>query len=182
MRRLIPLLVAMLALTGLAACGSTDSSTSGSAHNDADVTFAQSMIPHHQQAVLMARMASTQGESPQVKQLAADIEAAQGPEIKTMTGWLDAWGEKSNAMSGMNGMDDMPGMMSDDDLGTLEASSGAAWDQLFLAMMIAHHTGAIEMAKTEQADGENADAIALATKIEAAQTQEIAAMKALLAT
>lgn len=51
---------------------------------------------------------------------------------------------------------------------------------MFLTMMVAHHEGAIEMAKTEQADGKNADAVALAKKIEAAQTTEIAKMKDML--
>jgi len=47
-------------------------------------------------------------------------------------------------------------------------------------MMIEHHTGAIDMAKTEQSDGKNADAVALAKKIEADQTAEVAQMKQLL--
>lgn len=36
------------------------------------------------------------------------------------------------------------------------------------------------MAKTEQSDGKNADAIALAEQIESAQTAEITTMQALL--
>ena len=51
---------------------------------------------------------------------------------------------------------------------------------MFLTMMIEHHTGAIEMAKTEQSKGKNADAKALAKEIEAAQTTEIAEMKKML--
>ena len=71
-------------------------------------------------------------------------------------------------------------MMSDDDMRTLEGSSGAMFDRMFLTMMIEHHTGAIEMAKTEKSDGENSDAVALAKKIEADQTAELATMKDLL--
>ena len=51
---------------------------------------------------------------------------------------------------------------------------------MFLTMMITHHQGAIEMAKTEQKDGTSADATALAKNIEAAQTAEIATMQVLL--
>jgi len=47
-------------------------------------------------------------------------------------------------------------------------------------MMIKHHEGAIQMARTEQANGKNTDAIALAKQIEAAQTAEIATMPQLL--
>ncbi|EAQ5978266.1 DUF305 domain-containing protein [Salmonella enterica subsp. enterica serovar Senftenberg] len=196
MRRLFSVLalalVAALALTG---CGNTadnaaNSGTSNSSKadfNDADVTFAQSMIPHHQQAVVMAKMAKANAESSDVKDLAAKVEAAQGPEIDTMSGWLKAWGQKQpsgNGMGSMNGMDHgsdgMPGMMSDDDMMSLDSTKGTGFDRMFLTMMITHHEGAIEMAETEQTDGKNADAIALAKKIEADQTAEIAQMKDML--
>lgn len=62
-----------------------------SSFNDADVMFAQQIIPDHQQAVEMARMAPSQ--NPKVKQLAAEIVVAEAPEIKTMTGWLHACGK-----------------------------------------------------------------------------------------
>jgi uncharacterized protein (DUF305 family) len=62
----------------------------------------------------------------------------------------------------------------------LDGARGAGFDRMFLTMMTEHHTGAIEMAKTEQTDGKNADAVALAKKIEADQTAEIAEMKQLL--
>ena len=196
--------LAALLLAGsltLAACGNSNNdanpsggSTTSSDFNDADVTFAQSMIPHHQQAVQMAKMAPTQASSPEVKQLAAQIEAAQAPEIEQMTQWLEDWGQQTSPsdegdgvdhgdMGGMDGMDvqDMPGMMDDAQMRDLQGAKGAAWDGMFLTMMIAHHEGAIEMAKTEQADGKNPDAIALAKKIEEAQTAEIATMRDLIA-
>jgi len=152
--------------------------------NDADVTFAQDMIPHHQQAVVMAEMAADQADSEEVRQLAADIQAAQGPEIDTMSGWLESWGEDvPEDMSGMDAgmaMGDMPGMMTTEQMDELMSASGAAFDQMFLTMMIAHHEGAIEMARTEQAEGENPDAVDLAAQIEAQQTAEIATMRGLL--
>jgi uncharacterized protein (DUF305 family) len=202
MRR-IPALVALAvaaALT-LVACGGSNTTSGGSADatstpsagsvaadfNDADVTFAQTMIPHHEQAVQMAEMAQTHAASAEVKRLAAEIEAAQGPEIDTMRGWLEAWaqpqpstmGGGDHGMSDMD-VDDMPGMMSDDDLSELGDAQGDAWDRMFLTMMIAHHEGAIQMARTEQADGRNLDAIALATQIEADQKAEIATMRDML--
>ena len=190
--------LALAAALTIAGCGGNDASTSTSTttsssrsnFNDADVTFAQSMIPHHQQAIQMAKMAKMNASSPEVQQLAEKVEAAQGPEIGTMTGWLQDWGKKAPAdsESDMGGIDhdmdsmdrgDMPGMMSDAEMKKLDAS-GAGFDRRFLTMMTEHHTGAIEMAKTEQANGKNADAVALAKKIEADQTAEIAQMKQLL--
>jgi uncharacterized protein (DUF305 family) len=182
-------LVAAFALTG---CGSDGDSAGdgGGDFNDADVTFAQSMIPHHEQAVQMAKVAKMHASTSEVKNLADKIEAAQGPEIATMKGWLKDWGKDEtsgdDSMGGMDhgsddsGMNDMPGMMSDGDMGALDKATGAKFDRMFLTMMIEHHEGAIEMAKTEQSKGKNADAKALAKQIEAAQTTEIADMKELL--
>ena len=187
-RTLIAVAVAVVAALTVAGCGSDTDSTdstgsSGGQFNDADVTFAQSMIPHHEQAVEMATLAQERASSTEVKQLADKIEAAQGPEIDSMTGWLEDWGREAPSDS-MGGMDhsgsDMSGMMSDADIESLGAATGAQFDQMFLTMMIEHHTGAIEMAKTEQQDGENSDATALAEKIEADQTAEIAQMEDLL--
>jgi uncharacterized protein (DUF305 family) len=164
-------------------------SSQASAHNSADVEFAQQMIPHHEQALDMAKIALTRAQSPQVKDLAADIEAAQDPEIQTMTGWLKKWGEDTPSGMGGHTMDDGSmmgddpmgeGMMSDGDMAALEKASGAAFDQMFLTMMIKHHEGAITMAKDEQRDGKDTAAIELATRIESAQTAEIKLMRKLL--
>jgi uncharacterized protein (DUF305 family) len=173
---LVALLVA--ATLTLASCGSNDTSagTGSGDHNKQDVTFASDMVPHHQQAIQMAKMARAHAGSTEVKQLADDIEAAQGPEIKTMTGWLKAWGEDA-----MGAPDDVPGMMSDDDMTKLGRVTGATFDQMWLTGMIAHHEGAVEMADTEIANGKSSDAVALARTIKAAQTKEIAKMKQMLA-
>ncbi|MER6974519.1 DUF305 domain-containing protein [Nocardioides sp. NPDC057767] len=186
MRKALMAATLAAALVTLVACGSEDNSATSTDHNDADVTFAQQMIPHHQQAIEMAEIAETRAESQEVKDLAADIEAAQGPEIETMTGWLESWGEDvpDEGMPGMDhgdmSSDEMTGMMSEEDMTELENASGAEFDQMFITMMIEHHEGAIEMAQTEQADGEFPDAKAMAADIETAQTEEIKTMQALL--
>lgn len=178
-------LLAAAVLT-LAGCADDSDPASDAKFNDADVSFAQGMIPHHQQAVEMAMLAEDRATSPEVKELAASIQAAQDPEIETMTDWLNSWGEEvpDDDMGGMDhgdmSGDDMSGMMSADDMGELEASDGSMFDQMFLTMMIEHHEGAIEAAQTEQAEGENPDALALAEKIEADQTAEIETMQNLL--
>jgi len=149
--------------------------------NAADVTFATDMISHHRQAIEMAELAKTRAQSQQVKDLAARIEQAQDPEIQTMADWLTAWGKPvPDDMGGMDMSGSMPGMMSTEDLQMLQGMSGAGFDRMFLQMMIAHHQGAIEMARTEQADGTNADAQALAGQIWNAQTAEITTTRSML--
>jgi len=182
MRKILNAALLAASLLTVAACGGDDEAASGAAHNDADVTFAQQMIPHHQQAVEMAELAETRAASQEVKDLAADVESAQGPEIETMTGWLESWGEDVPAEGehNMSDMADMPGMMGEEEMADLESAAGAEFDRMFLTMMIEHHEGAIEMAKTEQEDGESSDAVALAEDIEAAQGTEIATMNEIL--
>ncbi len=79
-------------------------------------------------------------------------------------------------------MGGMPGMMSEEQMQALEGASGAAFDEMFLEMMIEHHTGAIQMAQTEQSDGQYPEAIDLAEQIEEGQTAELETMQALLGT
>ncbi|MEP6814452.1 MAG: DUF305 domain-containing protein [Marmoricola sp.] len=191
LRTLVALPVAALTLAACDASSTTatDTNSAGTANasgsfDKTDVSFAQDMIPHHQQAVQMARLAMDRASSTRVKTLAPQIEAAQGPEIKTMTGWLKAWGQKtpSSDTRGMQGMGGsrMPGMMNSHDMQRLGKASGTSFDRMFLTMMVSHHDGAIKMARTEQADGKNAEAVALAKRIEADQTSQIATMKQLL--
>lgn len=182
----------------LSACGDDGNDTSGMDHgngkstvtasaaaragdfNDADVTFAQTMIPHHQQAVAMAQLADGLASDSEIKDLAGKIEKAQDPEIKTMTGWLSSWGKPT-------AMGDMPtmgmggdGMMSDQDMKELKAMKGSEFDKMFAQMMIDHHNGAISMAKTEQKDGRSADAKTMADGIVTGQSAEVKQLRSIL--
>lgn len=204
MKRAITRLVVPVAALTVAACGSgtkdhpmsghsmpghtmpggsaTTAAPAAGQHNDQDVTFAQMMIPHHQQAVEMAKAAATHASTTKVKTLASTIEGAQQPEIEKMTGWLRTWGAPTAmpSMEGMPGMNHGQGMMSDADMAKLGKLSGMAFDKTFLHMMIKHHQGAVAMAKTEQARGRFPDAKTLATAIVTAQTAEINTMRSLL--
>jgi uncharacterized protein (DUF305 family) len=190
------------------ATASATAAPSSDAHNDADVMFAQHMIPHHQQAIEMSDMVlGKQGIDPKVTELANQIKAAQGPEIQQMQGWLTQWGNPPMpsmpsmttgnmpghdmpGMSGMPGMPDTPatsgmpmsGMMSEADMTALQNAQGAEAGKLFLTQMIAHHEGAITMAQNEIKDGKYPAAIELAKAIVTAQQKEIDTMKGMLTT
>lgn len=158
-----------------------DDSSAAGEHNDADVAFAQMMIPHHTQAVAMADLVPDRSENEAVLDLAERIKAAQAPEIDQMRGWLADWGEEVDDPT-MGEMDmGGSGMMTEEQMGELEAASGTEFDVAFLEMMTEHHEGAVEMAETEIADGEFAEAIELARAIVAAQEAEIAEMETILA-
>lgn len=156
------------------------SESSASDANAADAMFATMMIVHHEQAVEMSDLVlGEEGVDPRVIDLAERIKAAQSPEIEQLRGWLDDWGV--SAESGGQ-MDHGDGMMTADDLAALEDATGADASRLFLEQMIVHHEGAIDMAESQLADGQNPDAVALAQSIVDAQGAEIAEMKELLST
>nr|WP_012311487.1 DUF305 domain-containing protein [Arthrobacter sp. AK-1]ABR66955.1 unknown [Arthrobacter sp. AK-1] len=200
-------IAAAIALAGCSAGtdagSSATSATSGAAHhggsgtssapatsaaasaefNDADTMFAQMMIPHHAQAVEMSDMIlEKEGIPAPVADLATKIKAAQGPEIEKMTGWLESWGQPTEAPTGAHSGHSMSGMMGQEDMAKLEAAQGTEAATLFLTQMIAHHEGAVEMAKTETSDGKNADAVQLSKDIVSDQEAEIQEMKDLLVT
>ncbi len=188
---------AALLVAGLAACSNDDNSdadadvTSDTSHNDADVAFAQEMIPHHAQAIEMSELVPDRAESPEVQALAEDIEAAQQPEIDLMSDMLVGWdedvpdiegsdGEGSDGGHEGHGADDMPGMMSHDEMAELDAATGADFDRMWLTMMIEHHEGAITMSEDVLADGTDTDVGHLAEEIIDVQQAEIDQMQGLL--
>ncbi|WP_163722550.1 DUF305 domain-containing protein [Mycolicibacterium psychrotolerans] len=151
------------------------------AHNDADVSFADGMVPHHQQAIVMSDIIlAKQGIDARVVELANQIKAAQGPEIATMQKWLTAWGAPSMNHEGHDMSDMGMGMMSDQQLEQLRQAQGVDAAKQFLTGMIAHHEGAVRMAQTELDTGKAEDAKKLARDIIDAQQREIATMKQIL--
>ena len=202
-RALTALALTLVLGAGLTACGDDTSDAAGQAevstteHNDADVTFASDMMTHHAQALSMVDLTLNRPLDPEVQGLAEDIREAQGPEIETMADWLTEWGEDvpetmrdhvngghdmddmSDNMDDM-GHDDMPGMMTADDIDDLENSADGEFQDMWLEMMIEHHEGAVEMAQTEQAEGKFKDAVDLAGQVIDAQKEEIDTMNGLL--
>jgi uncharacterized protein (DUF305 family) len=169
MRRM---LLALFAAVLLASCDQGGAPATA-ALNDADVTFTQNMIPHHQQAIDMAEMVDSHSSRPELRSLAGRIATSQGREITLMQGWLRDWG-KPPAPAGMDhGGMQMPGMMSDADMRQLMANRHRDFDLMFLDMMTAHHQGAIDMANTELRDGSLPDVRRLAQQIIDAQQPEI---------
>ena len=157
-------------------------------HNAADVAFAQSMIPHHRDAVAMAALAADRAQDPEVTTLAEQIQAAQQPEIDQLTGFLSAWGAEVSPSNSMDGMghgstpstsspSGMGGMMSPAQMEQLSNATGTQFDEMFLTMMIEHHRSAVSAAQEEIEQGSYPDAKQLAEKIVADQTAEISRMQ-----
>jgi len=143
----------------------------------ADIMFAQMMIPHHEQALLMSGFAETRSSNEEVKKLARQIYAEQEPEIAQMKLWL----EKTNSSIDMGHDMGMNGMLTDSEIEAMKSATGKAFDRLFLEGMIAHHEGAIHMAEMI-VDSDNAEARKLGQSIQVTQQREIDLMKEMLKT
>ena len=161
----------------------TDSASTIDLESNADdVMFTQMMIPHHEQAIEMADIALDPkiGASAEVKALAAQIKAAQDPEIMQMKNLLESWGESLEMSGTMDHSSMMDGMLSPDDMARLSTLTGSEFDRAWIEGMIAHHNGAIEMANTVVSGGKSTEAVALGNAIIVAQTAEIEELQDLL--
>ncbi|MHB1347876.1 MAG: DUF305 domain-containing protein [Candidatus Humimicrobiaceae bacterium] len=133
-----------------------------------DRHFIEQMIPHHEDAVLMAEMALAKAEHEELKQLAEEVRDNQSKEIDDMRAWYKSWFEsevrKSSAGSS-NMMEDMT------DLESLE--SARLFDKEFIEQMIPHHQMAIMMASMLLNRTERDEMKQLAQNIIKTQTEEI---------
>lgn len=160
-----------------------------------DVGFAQSMIEHHQQAIVMAKL-MLDGRPSALRAMAQSIADSQLVELGEMRGWLSLWDRPLvPAQRGMGWMllaaaspdaqldaylldcgrspSGMVGLASDEALERLRGLDGLERDRQFLRLMLAHHQGAIPMARFAAAAARHAAVRELATRIAAEQSEEI---------
>jgi uncharacterized protein (DUF305 family) len=154
--------------------------------NDADKTFVQNMIVHHEQAVWMADLAPDRASSRDVKEMASRISDVQGLEIDAMNGWLSQHSIPTvnpTAPDHHTGGDhaSMPGMATQEQLQRLQNAKGKDFDTLWLQLMIAHHQGALTMANDVRQHGVDVRVQEIADDVVAEQTDEIQRMQGWLA-
>jgi len=157
-----------------------------------DKIFVQMMVPHHAQALDMCELARTRAGDEQVVAVARRIKGAQGPEILTLSSWLQSQGvEVPESMEDITGHEahhghhghemTMPGMLTDREMRELRSARGAEFDRLFLKGMIQHHQGAVVMADSELTTGREQMALEMAGEIQAGQSAEIQRLREVLA-
>ena len=179
------MVLAVFFAMSLASCSSSGASDSNDTQeqqattelNVVDAMFVQMMLPHHEQAIVMADMAlePSRGAGSDVVELARQIKEVQEAEILVLTGLLAMVGDSLDGH-----MHEMKGMLSGEELAELGSLQGTDFDKKWLEGMIAHHEGAIEMAEDVLRDGSNERVRMLAKEVEAAQRAEIDIMKSLV--
>ncbi|WP_433512419.1 DUF305 domain-containing protein [Nonomuraea sp. CA-143628] len=146
--------------------------------NAADVRYMQNMIIHHRQALDMALLAPSRSANDGVKRLASRINQVQGPEIAMMTDWLKAQGQQVPEHHAAH--EGMPGMATPEQMESLKAAKGPAFDQLFVQLMTTHHQGAITMSTEVITQGSHLRVQEIAEDISVSQAAEIRRMGQLL--
>lgn len=152
-----------------------------------DAGFARDMSVHHAQAVEMADSVRGRTDNLDVQLMAREIPLVQQGQIGQMSGWLDVWGlpatssRPAMAWMGMPTEGLMPGMATRDELVELGQLEGAAADERFLQLMIAHHEGGVAMAEATVAAEVTPQVRQLATVIADSQRAEVETMRSLLA-
>jgi uncharacterized protein (DUF305 family) len=137
-----------------------------------EIMFAQMMIPHHEQAILMSEIALKKSKNQGVLKLSKQIKSLQSTEKSQLTYWLKATDSSMTMDHDMK----MSGMLTKKELASLNNLTGTKFDRSFLELMIKHHKGALEMLDL-LSDSQNAEAKALAKAIKSGQSKEISTMK-----
>lgn len=154
-----------------------------------DAGFIEQMIPHHEDAITMAKLAETKAQTEEVKKLSKDIIASQGKEIDQMKAWYKEWFGKEvprgtqvmqhHGMGSVNQNSMHMGMMGDEnDIKVLENAEN--FDVAFVEHMIPHHQMAVMMANMLKDGTDRPEMKKLADDIIAAQTKEIEEMRSWL--
>jgi uncharacterized protein (DUF305 family) len=149
--------------------------------DSADVGFLQDMLTHHDQALGVATLTIANGEDPIVRSYAREVLTFQSYEIGVMTQMLAEWGfsrdERSDeAMAWMDmavPVEQMPGLLTDEQLAEIGDARGAELDRLFLLRMAEHHRGGLHMAQEAVERADDDGVAALAARIARNQAGEI---------
>ena len=142
-----------------------------------EIDFMQSMIPHHQGAIDMAKAVLQYGKDPEVKTLAENVIKAQEGEIAFMKNWLGKTDQNAIAVApeSVKANEQAMGMMK-----SMAPHNTGDADVDFLKGMIPHHQGAIDMAKVALQFAKDPDVLKLAQDVITAQEGEIVVMTAWL--
>jgi uncharacterized protein (DUF305 family) len=162
------------------------SDLAGIRFTEGDVRFMQGMISHHAQALEMTELLDTRTGSDAMRQMARRIELSQEDEIAMMQDWLRARDQTVTEIDAHHapGWQPMPGMLTAEEMESLAEPEGAAFDRLFLDLMIKHHRGALTMVENlldQRGAAQDSQLFAFTTDITSDQTMEIDRMDAMLA-
>ena len=139
-----------------------------------DERFIDAMVPHHQGAIEMARVALKNAEHEEIIELSRNIISSQQAEIEELKAIKkEEFGTAEVPMEMSPQQMRSMGMMMDPQ----QLANQEPFDKAFIDAMIPHHQSAIEMAKVAYQESEYPQIKELAQNIVSAQQEEIEQMK-----
>jgi uncharacterized protein (DUF305 family) len=156
-----------------------DQQTVASGQVPFDQAFIDAMVPHHREAIDMAKAAKARGlTQSDLNEIANDIIASQQREIDQMLEWREQWFGSRTIGPVLPEVLGVPENELGMEHGSADEVAGAVdVDMTFAEMMIAHHEGAIAMAEAAQERGQHKEVKELAAAIIEAQEREIGIME-----
>lgn len=138
----------------------------------ADLAFMSAMVVHHEQAVELAELAPGRVQDRELAEFADRILAVQKAEAEAMRAWVDKRRSRGGASAGHD-HGAMAGEISRSTFDRAASLQGPAFDELFIAAMVPHHRGAIEMAEARMAERGDPAVTRWARSIATSQALEI---------
>lgn len=170
-RTMVIAAVFLFAFAGLIGSQMYESESKSTEFNRNDVMFMNMMIVHHDQAIEMADLAENRTNNSKILELSENISKAQRAENSQMREWMNNLGYNPGNHHRM------AGMASRMEMQRLENSKNSEFDRMFAELMIEHHEGGIEMARSFREDGRHTELKEMQTKMIETQEREIKKMR-----
>jgi uncharacterized protein (DUF305 family) len=141
-----------------------------------DVRFLDTIVPHHDEAIEMARIATQKATDPDLREMARTMLREQEAAKAQLGGWRDAWyaGAANAHDMGLPGTSSMHM-----DMAKLRAATDEAFDRQFVEMMIPHHEGGVAMSRDAAAKAEHPELRAKAQEMADEQERELEELRRL---
>jgi uncharacterized protein (DUF305 family) len=173
------------AATGAAAGAAAGGAAAGGAgaFNDTDAMFLQMSLDYIQQGRQVTALAKTRATRPEIRRLAADLEAEWDAESPVLTRWLTGWGRPlvADPSAGAHAGHAALQALRPSDIAELRDASGADFDRTALSLLIGRHHNSVEVTRLESAAGAYPPAKEMAATMTRTSQAQVQQMLGLLA-
>ena len=170
MRRLILAILLAALASAFAGCTSAPDGeqTRNPTFNDTDVMFLQMMIAHHAPADEILALARARATREDIKTLAAAVQVTQADETRTMTEWLQSWGEPLVSTASADAHSAHGGALpqADAEIKALKEATNADFDRVFITIFSGYQQTAVTLARMEINGGAASNALDLARRVD----------------
>ena len=170
-----PATTAAAAASGAATEPTAAPTRADATHNQADVTFLNSVVLLRQQAVQLGFLGASNATGTNLKTLATTISGERYPALDTLIGWLTQWGQPTPSAT----TSQVTGLLTSAQITQLQGLKGTAFDGKLVSDLVANHQAVIGAANTEVSTGGNPQAQEVARNLVTLENTELTQLNAL---